>query len=64
MISVNQYGIYYAIWALRTYNRWMQVDCWNTSSVFKKPNLISQWVLKANKKFSNDINMKVISAFC
>jgi len=63
MISANQYGNYYDIWALRTYNRWMQVDCWNTSSVFKKPGLVRQWVLNATKKFSNDENMKVISAF-
>ena len=32
-LFANQKGIYYDLWALRTYDKWMEYDCWEAASI-------------------------------
>jgi len=55
----NQKGIYYDLWALRTYDDWMNYDCWEAAGIIGENNAVYK------KKRNVPINsiIKVISAF-
>jgi hypothetical protein len=58
-LFANQSNTYYDLWALRTYDEWLQFDCWEAHDLpFSK--------FQINDKFRNIPNnkiIKVISAF-
>ena len=58
-LFANQENKYYDLWALRTYDKWMNYDCWEANSIVGNK-------IAFNQKYKNipkNSKIKVISAF-
>lgn len=58
-LFANQENTYYDLWALRTYDNWMNYDCWEATSIVGNKVAFNQ----KGKNIPKNSKIKVISAF-